>query len=154
MAPVIATQVTKTQPRVHNNKTTTNLLLTARPQLMMVSLRLNLFIVAKSKNLWIHADAAYLGGSFLLPEYQKYVIGMELLDSLIINMHTNADRRIHLTESHTLTYGNKRIYYIRLPINYPHITTDDIQYAFTVIFEVTEKYFNSKSIPFPWSLQK
>uniref|UniRef100_A0AC35UF40 Aromatic-L-amino-acid decarboxylase n=1 Tax=Rhabditophanes sp. KR3021 TaxID=114890 RepID=A0AC35UF40_9BILA len=46
-------------------------------------------IPAKKEGLWVHCDAAYLGGFFFLPECQKFHNGFENVDSFVINLHKN-----------------------------------------------------------------
>ncbi|CEF62090.1 Histidine decarboxylase [Strongyloides ratti] len=43
--------------------------------------------LAKKENMWVHADAAYLGGFFFLPEMKHLVKGFEYVDSIVINLH-------------------------------------------------------------------
>uniref|UniRef100_A0AC35TWA6 7TM_GPCR_Srx domain-containing protein n=1 Tax=Rhabditophanes sp. KR3021 TaxID=114890 RepID=A0AC35TWA6_9BILA len=43
--------------------------------------------VAKDQGLWVHCDAAYLGGFFFLEEYKKFHKGFDYVDSFVINLH-------------------------------------------------------------------
>ncbi|MCE1165771.1 MAG: pyridoxal-dependent decarboxylase [Bacteroidetes bacterium] len=41
----------------------------------------------KKYGFWIHVDAAFLGTAFLLPEYRKYLKGIEFADTFVFNPH-------------------------------------------------------------------
>lgn len=38
-------------------------------------------------NIWVHSDAAYAGAAFILPEFQKFMKGIETTDSMCFNPH-------------------------------------------------------------------
>uniref|UniRef100_A0A0K0EQ29 Histidine decarboxylase n=1 Tax=Strongyloides stercoralis TaxID=6248 RepID=A0A0K0EQ29_STRER len=43
--------------------------------------------LAKKEDMWVHVDAAYLGGFFFLPEMKHLLKGFEYVDSIVINLH-------------------------------------------------------------------
>uniref|UniRef100_A0A0K0FP13 Aromatic-L-amino-acid decarboxylase n=1 Tax=Strongyloides venezuelensis TaxID=75913 RepID=A0A0K0FP13_STRVS len=43
--------------------------------------------IGKKENMWIHIDAAYLGGFLFLPEMKYLLKGFEYSDSIVINLH-------------------------------------------------------------------
>uniref|UniRef100_A0A0K0E9I1 Aromatic-L-amino-acid decarboxylase n=1 Tax=Strongyloides stercoralis TaxID=6248 RepID=A0A0K0E9I1_STRER len=201
--------------------------------------------ISKKEGLWVHCDSAYLGGFFLLPEYQYILKGFSYVDSFVINLHkssginqdasmlfisniyassndlnilgpsarinrsikiwflqktfgfdmirniqrqqikcaqfleslllskdylevvtkqiaglvcfklknysnednekmfniiNNIDRRIHITESHV-----NNIHFMRISINNPNMTYNDINFIFNVICENSEKFIKQKN---------
>uniref|UniRef100_A0A0N4ZQU8 Aromatic-L-amino-acid decarboxylase n=1 Tax=Parastrongyloides trichosuri TaxID=131310 RepID=A0A0N4ZQU8_PARTI len=44
-------------------------------------------LIGKKENMWVHLDAAYLGGFFFLPEMKHYLKGFEYADSIVVNLH-------------------------------------------------------------------
>uniref|UniRef100_A0A0N5A471 Aromatic-L-amino-acid decarboxylase n=1 Tax=Parastrongyloides trichosuri TaxID=131310 RepID=A0A0N5A471_PARTI len=202
--------------------------------------------VAKEEGMWVHCDSAYLGGFFLLHEYQYLLKGFLYVDSFVINLHksgginqdasmlftsnkyaslkdlntlgtkprinrgikiwflqkiigfetiremqrkqikcaqllesllhskdylevvtkqmgglvcfklkycsnednekvfniiNNIDRRIHITESHT-----NNIHFMRISINNPQMTEDEINDIFKIICENSEKFLRDKNL--------
>ncbi len=43
--------------------------------------------IAKSKNIWLHVDAAHSGVTAMLPEMAEYFSGIEHADSMVVNPH-------------------------------------------------------------------
>ncbi|XP_017460789.1 PREDICTED: histidine decarboxylase-like, partial [Rhagoletis zephyria] len=41
--------------------------------------------IAREENIWIHVDAAYAGTAFICPEYQSWLDGVEMVQSLAFN---------------------------------------------------------------------
>ncbi|CEF71217.1 Histidine decarboxylase [Strongyloides ratti] len=46
--------------------------------------------ISKKEGLWVHCDSAYLGGFFLLQEYQYILKGFSYVDSFVINLHKSS----------------------------------------------------------------
>ncbi|KAH9621789.1 hypothetical protein KSS87_009835 [Heliosperma pusillum] len=55
----------------------------------------DLGLVARGYGVWLHVDAAYAGSACICPEYRHYLDGVELVDSISVNLHkwllTNLD---------------------------------------------------------------
>ena len=43
--------------------------------------------IAKEYDIWLHVDAAYAGSALILPEFQKYLKGIEYADTFVFNPH-------------------------------------------------------------------
>lgn len=42
--------------------------------------------IARKENIWIHVDAAYAGTAFICPEYQSWLDGVEMVQSIAFNV--------------------------------------------------------------------
>lgn len=42
--------------------------------------------IARKENIWIHVDAAYAGTAFICPEYQSWLEGVEMVQSIAFNV--------------------------------------------------------------------
>jgi aromatic-L-amino-acid/L-tryptophan decarboxylase len=43
--------------------------------------------ICERNDLWLHVDTAYAGSTAIVPEFQKYFVGLERADSLVTNPH-------------------------------------------------------------------